>query len=231
MAMMELQVKLDPIGFPMIWIERCAFYIHWLPVTKIQIEYFLSSPTNSMNEYDEAWYQNLCRNYTGRISPGQLKSGNYWRAFVTGMLPVEAKRFAIWCGRGGYDLLTVQEWMDAFRYLSQVQADPAYIEQVTAVEGLKERPRRLIRNLEGVLQNEASQLEGARSLADQMLMRLGVMEFVYVNEQRNTFAGLGQTHSSFFGGFITPSKGPQTLTNPAEGARMKHYGFRLICRS
>jgi hypothetical protein len=224
---MDIKIKLDSSGFPMIWVQPIRAYMHWLPVTKIQIEHFLSSTNDAM--FDEAWYNRLL-SMNKRISPGEVRNSNYWEAFLTGILPREAQRFAIWCGRD-YDLPTADEWFAAYKHFKSYNQDSSVIENIALTPGLSERAQTLLANVESAARREAASALGSeRTLADQMLMRLGLMEYVYEDEQRNTFGGFGQTHSAFFGSFVSPNSGVQRLNNPAEGARMRQYGFRLIYR-
>jgi hypothetical protein len=199
-------------------------YVQWFPMTKIQLEYFLSSTNDAM--FDEAWYYQI-NSFNSRISPNQVRSGNYWQTLATGLLPREALRVAIWYGRG-YDLPTVAEWQHIYAAADQVFADKAHVHQIASLPDIKERPRRLIERIDGILPADGGAL-GGRTLADQMMLRQGVMEFVYEGDERNTFAGLGQTNGSFVGSLMPPDEA-QRLTNPTEGTRMKHYGFRLIRR-
>lgn len=222
---MELNIKLDRAGFPTVFVESIGAYLHWLPVTKIQLEYYLTYTGEAT--YNDTWYQNVL-SLNPRVSPGNINAANYWAAFATGVLPRDGLNYARWC-REGYALPTADEWFNAYEYLLSVPASEDHIAQVTSAEGLKPRVRLLLRNIEDSARQAEFQLDGARSLADQMLMRLGVMEFVYRDEQRNTYGGYGQTHSGFFPQMEIPRRGvPQALANARDGAQLKQYGFRLI---
>ena len=223
----DLNPTTDRAGFPMVFVPDISAYIHWLPVTKIQLEYFLTSTSETM--YGESWYRNIL-SFNPRVSPGNVNSGNYWHSLVSGILPADAKRFALWCGEN-YDLPTKDEWFSAYKYFHGETADTRYTQTVLDTPRMKPRTRTLIRNIEYSTGTLSFQLEDGRTVADQMLMRLGVMEFVYLNEQRNTYGGFGQTNSNFFGSLQTPSSGfPERLNNERDGAQMSHYGFRLIRR-
>lgn len=227
---MQLEITLDRAGFPMIFIEPLSSYIHWLPITKIQIECFLCS-TNETT-FDDSWYRNVL-GFNDRVSPGKIGQNNYWQAIATGIQPRDLKRFAVWCSQStsSFDILTADEWFTVYEYTRLVQEDKAHIDQIVKQDQLTQRAKMLIENIEFSTSQATFELDGPRTMAEQMLMRLGVMEYVYLTEQRNTYGGYGQTNSNFFGSFVTPTKGfPQTLNNPSEGAAMRHYGFRLIKR-
>ena len=80
---------LDSAGFPMIWAESIGMYLHWLPLTKIQIERFAPETP--------AWYAEAIA-----VNPGEpeldVGPANYWQLFVTGLRPDEAQMIAGWCG-------------------------------------------------------------------------------------------------------------------------------------
>lgn len=231
-------IFLDSSGFPMIEIPGMNLAMSWLPITKIQFEHFLCDT----NMFNDVWYQDLLNNFTPRVSPTAIRLGDYWNLFLTGILPSEAVRFANWMGRD-YRLPTVQEWNKALLTFAEYSALPEHIDKVlSAVDDttkpertLNERAALICRNLEEITPSDANQLvstEGRR-LCDQMLMRLGLVEYVYEDNQMNTFAGWGQPNKRFFGSTMNPiarNAKPVQLVNRAEGTRMKHFGFRLVRR-
>jgi len=230
-----LSIQLDQTGFPLIEITGLNFAISWLPVTKIQFEQFMCDT----NLFDDAWYQGMLENFTPRISPGVIRLGDYWNLFMTGIMPSEAVRFANWMGRE-YRLPTSHEWKEALSLLARYPALPEHVEAIITYKDdstkqfISERAALVCRNFEEVTVADSNQLVGTdgRRLCDQMLMRLGVVEYVYEDNQMNTFSGWGQPNRRFFGGTFNPIRDtrPIQLVNRAEGTRMKHFGFRLIRR-
>jgi len=224
-------VSLDSTGFPMIEIPNTRLVMSWLPITKIQFEHFLCDTY----QYDEAWYKEILTTYTPRISPAQIRIGDYWNLFITGILPSEAIRFANWMGRD-YRLPTAQEWKDAVITLAAYSDDPGNIATVLNAADrdgkrtINERAALMIRRLEEVTPADANMLANGRKLCDQMLMRLGVVEFVYENNQHNSFAGWGKPNSRFFGSVFNPLNDPRPIqfVNRTEAQRMSHVGFRLV---
>jgi hypothetical protein len=228
MEIQDLKLRFDKADFPMVEIPASTpsktFYMQWLPVTKIQLEYFLSDVGDS--RFDSNWYESLLK-FNERVAPGAAQMNNYWQLFATGILPIEARRFAQWCGRG-FDLPTAEEWLMAWNYLSSIPASPDMVEYLTSQSKLRDRTKRLLNKLESILTESTT---SERMMIDQSLMRYGVMEYVYENNQRNSFAGFGQPSKLFFGTTFSPAKGiAQLLANKTEGARMKQFGFRLIWR-
>ena len=217
---MQLDIMLDTAGFPMIWVAPLNGYLSWLPATKIQLEYFLSATNDTT--FDEAWYYRV-NEMNPRIAPGQVNSKNLFQTLVTGVLPNEARRYALWCG-SHYDLMTVQEWGEAFDELNKEPASPDYIRQITSRDGLRERPKRLIE-----MMGQATK-ERAKTLAEQMLMRGGVIEYVYESLDRNSYEGQGVAHSELPGGGMRKPKELVKLNNKTEGTRMRQFGFRLLHR-
>ena len=221
---MELDLQLDKTGFPMVWMDSINAYVQWLPVTKIQMEYFLAETNDAI--FDETWYYQL-NQLNQRIAPTQVQSNNYWQVFATGILPRETQRYALWCGRG-YSLITSDEWQQVYAEARDIEAESDVIKQVTGVKDIKERPRTLLQRVHRALPADNG-VDGQRTLADLMLLRMGIMEFVFEDHNRSTFVGLGLTNPDFVGSFRRPEE-PQTLKNPSEGSRMRNYGFRLVYR-
>jgi hypothetical protein len=224
---MELNIRLDPAGFPTIFVKEINAYMQWLPTTKIQIEYFLCKTTETT--YDDTWYQGVL-SLNPRISPGNISAANYWEAIATGVKPRDAMNYARWC-REAYTLPDAKEWYQAYEALLAVKESPSHVEQILSVDGLNPRAKILIQNIEYATQQKAFELDTPRSLADQMLMRLGVMEFVYNNQSRTTYGGYGQTSNAFYPQMEVPRPdAPQSLSNARDGAQLRQYGFRLINR-
>ena len=51
----SISILHDRTGFPMVWIEPIEAWMHVLPFTKIQLEYFLVD-TNKTH-FDHKWYK------------------------------------------------------------------------------------------------------------------------------------------------------------------------------
>lgn len=217
----DLMIELDAAGFPMIYIPDQGFAIHWMPVTKIQVEYFLSVVNDS--KYNEDWYTTLL-GYSKRVSPDRVRPTTFNELFVTGILPSEAQRFSQWCGRG-YDLPTEREWSAAADFLDHLPAAQDNINLLMSTNGIRERTARVIKALEGAISGESRST--SRSVVDQAVMRGGIYEFVYEDDRRDTFGAMGQPSRSLTG------RGKMLrLTDSYRATGMRHaqYGFRLIHR-
>jgi hypothetical protein len=220
-------VSVDRTGFPLVETPDLPFAFLWLPITKIQFEHFLVDT----EAFDNNWYQDKLR-YNGRVSPYNLSVSNYWQAFMTGILPVEALRYAAWYG-GNFDLPTAREWKDTFDYFARWEAEPDFIAAILQTANLSERARALIANLEVVTQQESRQLAGGkRLLCDQMAMRLGVAEIAYETHPGTSFCAWGQPNKRQYAHAFNPLYDPSPIhfVNRAEGARMAYCGFRLLRR-
>lgn len=219
-------LALDRTNFPVLELPTLPFGILWLPVTKIQFERFLVDT----GAFDNAWYQDKLQNFNSRVSAGNLGITNYWQAFMTGILPIEAVRYAEWAGHGS-DLPTAQEWKSALMALAGWSADDAFLDAVLQLPGLNERARLLIQRLSQALSAERNQLSGGSFLCDQMAMRLGVLEFMYEDALRHSFCCWGQPNRRFVGGVNNPLSDVAPIRfNDKNGVRMKQTGFRLILR-
>jgi hypothetical protein len=213
----------DKTGFPMIWAGEIGAYIHWLPVTKVQFEYFLCDAPGA--QFDEQWYNSIL-GLNERVTPKRAARSNYWQLFLTGILPSEAVRFAEWCG-DEYRLPTPEEWKRAYQAFQSISA----MDPLVSDPGLNERTRTIVIKLDEISKGIARSAINARprTLTDQMLMRFGVMEWVQYEQHGQRWGGMGQTDSSFQSVMRKPDADPETPREP-EQHRLRQYGFRLLRR-
>lgn len=228
--MPTLDIKLDPTGFPIVWVQSINAYLQWLPITKIQFEFFLCAEPNA--QLDARWYDDILK-LNARISPHNIATNNYWGAFLSGILPSEVEQFVRWCG-AGYAIPTLDEWRKAYTFLKTQPVEPKIIlTTLKQSESLKlsDRAQQLLTRLEDVQQRVWREVDfNTPTQADQMFMRMGVLEWVESSELRNRWGGMGQTHQRFHGGFFTPDHGQPSRPNDPENMRLHHYGFRLLWR-
>lgn len=211
-------------GFPMLWIEAIGAYVHWLPVTKVQFEYFLCDVND--RQFDEQWYGTLL-DLNGRVSPADVRSINYWQAFLTGVRPSEALRYARWSGEG-YSLPTLDEWLTMFKSLQAEQPlDPT---KILGQLELNERAETLLKQLEIASLEAFTRLGHRLTRAEQMLLRLGVLEWVECPGQAVRWGGMGELNPSFHSLLFSPEAGQPRCPRDPEGERARYYGFRLIRR-
>jgi hypothetical protein len=218
--MATLNFEFDKTGFPMVWVAEIGAYIHWLPVTKVQFEYFLCDAPGA--QFDEGWY-NVILGLNDRISPRRATRTNYWQLFLTGILPSEAERFAEWCG-DSYRILTLDEWKRVYRGLKAMSAVDALILDPK----INERTRTIVTKLDEITKAIARATGRPRTLADQMLMRLGVMEWVHYEYRGQRWGGMGQTDSNFQPMMRTPDAETPEMPKEPEQHRLRYYGFRLL---
>ncbi|HEX6900949.1 MAG TPA: hypothetical protein VF789_14595 [Thermoanaerobaculia bacterium] len=210
--------KKDPAGFPMLQVEP-DLYLHWLPVTKIQFEYFLSDAYD--RSFDSRWYEELL-GLNPRVTPAKISPENYWNAFLSGVLPAEAQRFAFWCG-DEYRLPSAEEWARVYRILnSQPTLD---LEGSGLVDDLPPRLRELILRTEDAAAEAARRLGYVRRLADQFLMRLGVLEWVGDDE---SWGAMGEPFPELCGNLAAPETGEPLYPNRPDTVRLPCLGFRLV---
>lgn len=224
--MTSTRFELDPTGFPLIWVDAVGAFMHWLPVTKVQFECFLCAAPDS--HFDARWYDAVLE-LNPRTSAADLRNNNYWQAFLTGISPAEAQRFANWCG-GAYSVPSLEEWFQAYKALkAEAPLDDPVV--VMASLNLKERTRALVARLDTIGMAVTRDVAGSeRTLADQMLMRLGVMEWVECNNQRSRWGGMGETHPKFRGALQTPDHGQPMIPINPETNRLGYFGLRLLWR-
>lgn len=217
--MHKVEIRKGPTGFPMIQIPGTASFMQWLPVTKIQFEHFLSDAHD--RHFDAKWYEEVLR-LNPRVTPRKITSDNYWQAFLSGILPAEAQRFAFWCG-DGYRLASSEEWSQAYQAFSAMSSVDLGEDRI--LEDLQFRERDLIINVETAAGEAAHRMGYERSLADQMLMRLGVFEWVRVPDG---WGILGETCPGFCGNLISPNQDTPLRPREAERMRLPYFGFRVL---
>jgi len=216
-----LAFEYDRAGFPLLWLEELGTHIHWLPVTKIQGEHFLCEVTDGA--FDASWYDQLLA-LNPRVSPREIDERNYWRVLLTGVQPAEAERFARWCGEG-YVLPTLDEWCQVYAACKQLPA-----QDVTWPGSLPERVRTLLTRMDLAWRRAAARMSGPETLADQMLMRLGAMEWVEDAADGYRWGGMGKLHPDFHGMLFTPDHRRSARPTRPEVDRLSYYGFRLLRR-
>ncbi len=214
----------DPAGFPMIWVDEIEAYLHYLPVTKIQFELFLCETVDST--FDADWYQRICE-LNPRVTPAAVRPANYWNALLTGILPNEAQRFARWCGEE-YEIPGLKTWFDAYKALKRRPPEP--IDWAARLPSLSERCRLLIAQLEQASEAATAEVGYERTLADQMLLRLGALEWVEDPGGQHSWGGMGELFPAFHGLLFTPDHGQSARPSNPESDRLDHYGIRLLRR-
>ena len=214
---------LDRTNFPMLWVESLKAYIHLLPVTKIQYEYYLWDAPNP--GLDQKWYDRVTAE-NKRISPHAITRDNYWQIFIGAILPSEAQHFAKWSdaqsGSAAYTLPTPEEWMAAYQFF-KTQRDGNPFEAALGLSGLAPRARTILERL-------SSALPVPSSFAERLLLLGGMMEWVVRKGAGQPWLMCGYPSASFVsfghhpdGGFYTPNR-----TAEDEHNRHRAYGFRLL---
>ncbi len=226
---MDTKFILDKAGFPMIWVDKpLSAYIHWLPITKIQFEVFMCDSPSS--DFSDTWYREVLA-LNPRVSPKVVTKKNYWNSLLTGIKPSEAENYANWCA-GDEDewlLPSLEDWNFAYKALKQLPPLKDPFKDITFDSGAKMAGR--VELLLGKFDAIVESLHKEKySLADQMFMRYGVMEWVqHESRGQHEWAGMGQPITGLQAILRTPESAPQTPKNSTSD-RFHYYGFRLIKR-
>ena len=215
-------IVLDRANFPMIWVVELDAYIHLLPVTKIQFEFYLWDAPNP--GLDQTWYNEVTKE-NPRISPSHVSKDNYWQLFMGSLLPSEALNFADWCKAesppAAYDLPTGPQWHIAYSAFKNDQVSDPF-SAALALPNLAPRCRLILQKLRPLK---------ADNMAERLLFLGGMMEWVK-DEKKNW--GLMGNPSVKFGRFGRHPDNPTPFftTVPPEDpqGRTKAYGFRLLRR-
>jgi hypothetical protein len=230
---MPIEWKIDPkTFFPMIEFHDLPYQVAWLPMTKIQVEYMLSETTNS--RFDRTWYRNVLRNLTDqtieRPSAAQVSPANFCEAFLSRVVLPEARLISQWWGVN-FDIPTEAEWKQIIELTDTLPADEANIMRIGSTEKLHPRARRLVEVIERAAFEDAKKRGlTERKVSHQMLLRKGLREYVYLDEQRNSCTAYGETARTTG---IKANDGPNYLPlspfiDPSMGERQKDIGFRLV---
>lgn len=203
----------DRSGFPMILIEKIGAYIHYLPVTKIQVERFACSVDRP--DFDAAWYEELVR-LNPRTSSTALNDKNLFGVWASGVLPAEAEAFCEWSAPA-MRLPTHAEWMEAYFHLRQLPAQP--VDWAGALPGLDPRTAHLLGHL------PASR---HANLAEQMYLRNGVFEFVELQNRDERWGGAGYVPLEIHSHTFNPDLGTFHAPRSPESQRRSYYGFRAL---
>jgi hypothetical protein len=211
----------DPAGFPMLWVEAIGAWMHWLPVSKLHFERCLQRAPD--RPFDAGWYERLLALNPG-VPPARIRPENYRHALLTGILPAEAQRFAAWLGPG-FTVPTLEQWLRAW---SSLDSQPAERRLPAALlVGLEEPVRTLLTRLESALAAAATRPRRQRTLADQMLLRRGVLEWTEQPGNPSRWVGIGEPPGLARGARVSPDRGPVVPDRP-EAFRSYLFGFRLI---
>lgn len=197
---------------PFLWIEDYSIWVQCLPVSKIQFEEFICSQPD--HKFDENWYYEILQ-LNGRTSTRSISKLEYWKLFITGIFPNEAQEFIEWFGEN-VRLPTIEEWINIFLYLDQQPAYPGlFSNKVTG------RMATILNRFDEFLSEKP-----ASTLADQLLMSGGIVEWAKDNEK---WVGIGQPNSQFYISLaLNPRKKLYEIPLAPNKKRMRAYGIRLI---
>lgn len=212
----------DRTGFPMVWSQEVDAYVHWLPITKIQFEYFLCDAPDAY--FDAEWYDRVL-DLNPRVTPHEVSATNYWRALVTGVQPSESQRFASWCGPG-FRLLREAEWATLYR---SIQAEPAEnLEASGVLDNRDQRVRDLLERVDAAVHGASARMRRVPGLAGQMLMRFGALEWVRVGSPPSAWGVKGEPLPEFCGNLELLDQSALQLVTDPERDRFSAAGFRLL---
>ncbi len=240
-----MEYTADPFGFPMVWVQETGAWVHCLPVTYVQLDMFRER-TGKID---------IFRKRTGKVdgkgdqpkSIKDLEAHNYTRAFATGVDPADAQKLA----RHFEDMTGEQfrlpshtEWHAAYRALAarsfpsperrrDMALRPGRDELSEIMECCRDRARTLMDRLHQILAGSVQdQVRFKLKLADLMLFRLGVMEWVRLHPADHLacaddypYAGMGLPASHSWANLADPElRAPVRLR---QNQPTPPFGFRL----
>lgn len=218
---MELNLALDPTGWPMVFVPPINAWLGCLPITKIQFEHFLMGTMQP--QYDRSMYDQALQ-MSRRITAAEITKDNYHWAPMSAVTPTEANDYAHWMEHRGDSihcrLPTQEEWLTVWKHFKSGPSQS--VARSVRQEGLKPPPRatHLLERL------DVAVFESPRppALLDDFLMRNGIREWVLRSD--GNYGGAGEPHNEFGFGFVD---GGSDVSRPRHTEeRQRGYGFRLL---
>ncbi len=220
-AAFPCRFEIDPAGFPLVWVEAIGAWMHWLPVSKLQFEHcLLQGPDRGVAA---GWYDHLLA-LNPRVAPARVHSENYCNALLTGLLPAEAQRIAAWLG-ADFAIPTADQWLRAWSSLDSQPAGRGLPAELAL--RLEEPVRTLLTRIDSAATATAVSARRRPTLADQMLLRGGVLEWVTQEGGSPRWVGIGEPPRLARGIRVCPDRGPVAPERP-EAFRSYLFGARLI---
>jgi len=222
---MQKDPYFDQAGFPLLWVDEITSYMYFFPVTKIQFETFICQVPDQ--QFGHNWYSEITH-LNKRISPHLLTKDNYWQLFITGIKPDEVQRYQNWCNEDGHEyyVSTPNQWKDLYQILKN--KEPINLE--TLVLQADRRFYTSATQLEEIITSFCEYSNRPYTLADQMLMSFGVMEWAIIDLTKPRWGGMGEPHPRFFRILNSADQGIAIEPKSPLVDRLPSYGFRLFMR-
>lgn len=166
-------------GYPLITFPDIPFQIGFLPVTWVQLEYFLAETRD--RRFDDVWYQRRVQD-TKRTSPAAIMRGNVESLFVRGLTLQEVQMIGRWWGGDRFFVPTISEW----QRVSDAAAQCGSIDWRKPAQCI--RAQTTLEKLDTITNQTAT-----HTLADQMLLRSELREIVMQSEESTTIIGITTT--------------------------------------
>lgn len=154
----------EQTGYPLVVFPGLPFEVSFLPLTWVQLEYFLAETRD--RRFDAAWYQGRVED-TVRTSPTAITARNVEGLFVRGLTLQEVQMIGRWWGGDRFFVPTASEWQRVSD--AAAQCDPLDWRDSAVCA----RARTTLEKLDTVALNS-----DPRTLADQMLIRSDLREIV-----------------------------------------------------
>jgi hypothetical protein len=219
--MQKEKFHFDLAGFPFLWVDEVNSYVYFFPVTKIQFETFICQVPDQ--RFDNRWYSEVTK-LNQRISTHLLTKDNYWRLFITGIRPDEIQCYQDWCNRDGYKYYVPapKDWKELYQIVKN--KEPVDLDEFALKRDL--RFYTLAKKLEEIVLDFCNRNNRAYTLADQMLMTFGVMEWLVIDPVKSRWGAMGEPHPKFYS-ILGSIDNAIPATSPLVD-RLHSHGFRLF---
>ncbi len=209
----------DPFGFPMVWVQEARAWVHCLPVTHVQLDMFRERGGQFREGQDKP------------VPIKDLEAHNYTRAFATRVEPDDARKLAR-CFEDmtgdQFRLPSPAEWHTVYRVL----AGRSFSDELTEMMSCcRDRARSLAKRLHEILAGPVQDSVSFKlKLADRMLFRLGVMEWVRLPSgtspaRGGEYAGMGLPAQHSWASLSDPEL--LAPVRPRRNQPTPPFGFRL----
>jgi hypothetical protein len=201
--------KVDASGYPLIWVEPLACFVHLFPVAKPQFEKFMAS--GKRQGFGDEWYaERLGMNPRASYRSQDITARE--QLFMTGVSTDEVLSFSRWLGRE-YTLLRAGEWRACYNWFAEQLATspPGDLSGRLSRDALA-----IWEIIDGQCQDQCREQQRHPKLQDLSLMTQGILEWVV--EQPGRYCGFGDRYQR-------QAFEPVYLVEPER--RLSDMGFRL----
>lgn len=201
-------------GIPFIRIHPLNLSIQYMPVNKIQFEYFMADEPDP--ELGESVYNEILK-ISPRVSPRRIPAEpDYKEIFITGLKNSEILKYISWLGED-YSIPSVPQWQQVLEFLNR-PTNEELVQKIIEQPFIPQRSKLIIQKLDEV---NRQKMGANRTMGDQLLLRYGIKEWLLDYDSPTKYSIIG-------GKNVAPKSPVRINNNNALTGRDEEIGFRLI---